>query len=83
MNSINGGYATSGCHLQAVKCTETYGTPSFARLGCLSHTEFLNCKNEFVKYKLCSSSLAAQTAFFFFDIRTGKKGSGQMVSMDW
>ena len=38
-----------------LKCTETYGTPSFLRLGCLNHTEFLNYENEFVKYKLCSS----------------------------
>ena len=38
-----------------LKCTETYGTPSFWRLGCLNYTEFLNYKNEFVKYKLCSS----------------------------
>ena len=30
-------------------------------LGCLSHTEFLNCKNKFVKYKLYSQAAGVQT----------------------
>ena len=53
--SINEDYITSGCHLEALKCTETYKTPSFGHLKCLNHDKFLNYKNDSVKYTLCSS----------------------------
>ena len=49
------GCATSGCQLEALKCTETYETLGFQCPGCLNHIEFLNYKNELIKYKSCSS----------------------------
>ena len=45
--------------MEALKCTETYGTPSFEHAGCLNYTEFLNYKNEAVKYNLRSSRRCA------------------------
>ena len=50
MHAINKDYATSGCYLEALQCTETYGTTSFGRLRCLNYTEFLNYKNESIIY---------------------------------
>ena len=44
-------YATSGSHLAALKCTETYGIPSFEHVGCLNYTDY---KNESVKHNLYS-----------------------------
>ena len=35
-------YATSGYHLETLKCTETYGILNFGRFGCLNYTEFLS-----------------------------------------
>ena len=55
--SIKQDYATSGSCLEALKCTETYGTLSLERMGFLNYSKFLNCKNESVKYNLCSSCL--------------------------
>ena len=46
-------------HPVGLKCTETYGTPSFEHLGCLNYTEFLNYENESVKYNLCWSHQCA------------------------
>ena len=47
--SIKQDDAKSGSHLEPLKCTETYGTPSFEHAGCLNYTKFLNYKNEAVK----------------------------------
>ena len=37
--------------VEALKCTETYGTPSFEHIEYLKYTEFLNYKTEIVKHR--------------------------------
>ena len=44
--------ATSCSGLEALKCSST---SSLEWLGCRNYNEFLNCKNDLVKYNLCSS----------------------------
>lgn len=46
----NEDYTTSGCHLEALKCTET----NEHHHRCSNRTEYLNYKNELIKYKLHS-----------------------------
>ena len=43
------GFATSGCHLVALKCIETYGIQNYHHV-CSNSNKFLNYKNEMVKY---------------------------------
>ena len=47
---FNWGCATSGCCLEALKCTETYGIQNNHHHRCLNCTEFLNYVNGTMKY---------------------------------
>ena len=46
------GFTTSRCCLEALKCTETYGTQNINHHGCTNCTKFLNYKDEMIKYNL-------------------------------